>query len=168
MITVLNVHERELPAAPAAVGALIDSLGTGNDRLWPPGWPPVRFDRPLAVGASGGHGCVRYEVSHYVPGEWVRFRVTGPRGLRGFHEFSVQHLGAERTVLRNTLVLRPGGVRWFGWLLYFRPLYDAAFRQSLDCAERALTGTVARPADWGWYVRLLRAATARVAAEPAE
>ncbi|WDV50117.1 hypothetical protein PV963_06915 [Streptomyces coeruleorubidus] len=34
--------------------------------------------------------------------------------------------------------------------------------------RRALTGTVARPTDWGWYVRLLRAATARVALESAE
>ncbi|WP_338776227.1 hypothetical protein [Streptomyces sp. DG1A-41] len=81
----------------------------------------MRFDRPLAVGASGGHGPVRYAVAHYVPGEWVRFRFTGPREFRGFHEFSLQHPGAERTVLRNTLALRPRGVRWLGWLLFFRP-----------------------------------------------
>jgi hypothetical protein len=59
-------------------------------------------------------------------------------------------------------------VRRLGRLLFFRPLYDAAFRQSLDCAERALTGTVARPTDRGWYERLSRAATARVAPESAE
>ncbi|MER6346441.1 SRPBCC family protein [Streptomyces sp. NPDC001595] len=162
-MAVLNVHERELPASEGAVGALIDSLGGAQDRLWPPDWPPVRFDGPLAVGVSGGHGPVRYVVSHYVPGRWARFRFTGPRGFEGFHEFSVERLGDDRTVLRNTLVLRPTGVRWLAWLLFFRPLHDAAFRHSLDCAERALTGRVAHPVRRGPYVRLLRAATARLA-----
>ena len=75
---------------------------------------------------------------------------------RGAHR-PAQHPGAAprgRALVRLAAVLPPP--------------YDAAVRQSLDCAERALTGTVARPADWGWYVRLLRAATARVAPEPAE
>lgn len=163
MIAVLNVHRRPLPAPPEAVGALIDSLGGDDDRLWPPDWPPVRFDGPLAVGVNGGHGPVRYVVSHYEPGRWVRFRFTGPRGFEGFHEFSVERLDDGRTALTNTLVLRPRGVRWLGWVLFFRPLHDAAFRHSLDCAENALTGRVARPREWSWYVRLLRTATARLA-----
>jgi hypothetical protein len=163
MITVLNVHARTLPVPAEAVGALLDSLGSAQDRMWPADWPPVRFDGPLAAGVAGGHGPVRYVVSHYVPGHWVRFRFTGPRGFDGFHEFSVERLGEQRSVLRNTLVLRPRGVGWLGWLLFFRPLHDAVFRQSLDCAERALTGRVAHPARWSPYVRLLRAVTAPLA-----
>ncbi|MER7192142.1 SRPBCC family protein [Streptomyces flaveolus] len=163
VIAVLNVHERSLPAPPERVGALIDSLGSENDRLWPPGWPPVRFEGPLAVGVPGGHGPVRYVVSHYVPGSWVRFRFTGPQGFEGFHEFSVERLDAGRTVLRNTLVVRPRGVRWAAWALIVRPLHDAAFRHSLDCAELALTGRVADPVTCGRYVRLLRRAAARLA-----
>ncbi|MFF0162567.1 SRPBCC family protein [Streptomyces sp. NPDC005263] len=163
MIAVLNVHQRTLPAAAGAVGALIDSLGGERDRLWPSDWPPIRFERPLAVGLSGGHGPVRYVVSHYVPGQWVRFRFTGPRGFHGFHEFTVEPLGPARAVLRHTLVLRPRGVRWLGWLLFFRPLHNAAFRHSLDCAELALTGRVAHPVRWSRRVRLLRAAAARLA-----
>jgi hypothetical protein len=42
------------------------------------------------------------------PGSGPGAFLSGPRGLRGFHEFSVQHLGAERAALRNILVLRPG------------------------------------------------------------
>ncbi|MGC9440419.1 SRPBCC family protein [Streptomyces sp. WG5] len=160
-MAVLNVHERTLPVPPAEVGVLIDSLGGEEDRLWPPDWPPVRFEGPLAVGVPGGHGPVRYVVSHYVPGRWVRFRFTGPRGFEGFHEFSVECLDGRRTVLRNTLVVRPRGVRWLAWVLVVRPLHDAAFRRSLDCAERALTGRVAHPVRENRYVRLLRAAAAR-------
>ncbi|MFV0137303.1 SRPBCC family protein [Streptomyces sp. HMX87] len=171
-MAVLNVHERTLGAAPEEVGALLDGLGGADDRLWPPGWPPMRFEGPLAVGVCGGHGPVRYVVSHYVPGHWVRFRFTGPRGFEGFHEFAVEppdersdaaDRSATRTVLRHTLVLRPRGVRWLGRRLFFRPLHDAVFRHALDCAERALTGRAARPVTWSPYVRLLRAVTVRVA-----
>ncbi|MEV0598674.1 SRPBCC family protein [Streptomyces sp. NPDC050315] len=163
MRAVLNVHERSLPTSPEAVGALLDTLGSENDRLWPPDWPPVRFAGPLAVGVRGGHGPVEYVVSHYVPGQWVRFAFTGPKGFHGFHEFSVEPRGEGRTVLRNTLLVRPRGMRWLSWLLFFRPVHDAAFEDCLDCAERAVTDRVARPAEWSPYVRLLRAMAARYA-----
>ena len=56
---ILNVHERELPASAGDVGRLLDQVGSVDDPLWPaPTWPPVRFDRPLAVGADGGHGPI--------------------------------------------------------------------------------------------------------------
>nr|WP_202466231.1 hypothetical protein [Streptomyces sp. SID4951] len=40
-----------------------------------------------------------------------------------------------------------------------RPHRDAAQEESLDRAERACTGTVARPARWRRYVRTLRRLT---------
>ncbi|MFJ5279020.1 phosphatidylglycerol lysyltransferase domain-containing protein [Streptomyces parvulus] len=87
-----------------------------------------------------------------------RFQFTGPRGFDGFHEFSVEVLDDSHTVLRNTLVVRPHGIRWLAWALIVRPLHDAVFGLGLDRAERALTGRVARPVRCGWYVRLLREA----------
>ncbi|WP_320775369.1 SRPBCC family protein [Streptomyces sp. CRN 30] len=161
-MAVLNVHERPLPASPDEVGALLDALGSPGDRLWPPGWPAVRFEGPLAVGVPGGHGPVRYVVSDYVPGRWVRFRFTGPRGFEGFHEFGVEALGDRRTVLRHTLVVSPRGPLWPLWPLFVRPLHDAVFRQCLDRAEHALTGTVTRPARWSLYARVLRVCAARL------
>lgn len=57
---VLNVHERELRATSEQVGALIGSLASRNDLLWPRHiWPKMEFDRPLSVGATGGHGPIR-------------------------------------------------------------------------------------------------------------
>ncbi|UNO43730.1 DUF2867 domain-containing protein [Streptomyces sp. MST-110588] len=38
----------------------------------------MRFDRPLGVGAYGGHGPVRYRVSAYDPGRRIRFDFTSP------------------------------------------------------------------------------------------
>src|SRR5690625_2977844 len=52
-----NVHERQVRASPTAVGELLDSLSAKDDRLWPRGeWPSMKLDKPLRVGAAGGHG----------------------------------------------------------------------------------------------------------------
>jgi hypothetical protein len=155
-MAVLNIHERALPATPAEVGALIDGLAGADDRLWPhQNWPPVRYDRPLDVGAIGGHGPIRYTVTHYVPGQWLRCRFTGPRGVDGFHDFA-WHSEGGKTVLRHTLAIYPRGAARFSWPLVFRPLHDALLEDCLDRAEQATTGKVAQPARWSRYVRLLR------------
>jgi hypothetical protein len=162
-MAVLNVHQRPLSASPDEVGALIDTLAGPNDRLWPhPAWPHMRFDRPLAPGAVGGHGPVRYVISHYVPGRWIRFTFTGPRGFNGFHEYAV-HAEDGQTVLRHTLAMRARGPARLTWPLMFRPLHDAVVEDSLDRAEQATTGSAARPKRWSRYVRLLRWSARRLA-----
>ncbi|MFI6105407.1 SRPBCC family protein [Streptomyces sp. NPDC051310] len=157
-----NVHERLLPAKESEVGALIDTLASEGDLLWPRApWPPMIFDRPLAVGASGGHGPVRYTVEAYASSQWVRFSFDGPRGFHGFHEYAVIPVGEGRTALRHTLSMNARGPARAGWPLLWRPLHDACLEDSLDRAERALTGTVARPARHSPYVRTLLRAMAR-------
>ncbi|MEU9102944.1 SRPBCC family protein [Streptomyces xanthophaeus] len=159
---VYNVHDRLLAAKESEVGALIDSLSGGEDDvLWPERWPPMRFDRPLGAGAVGGHGPVRYTVAAYVPGTWVRFAFTGPRGFHGFHEFTVLPVDADRTLLRHTLAMSTSGLARVTWPLVWRPLHDACLEDCLDRAELARTGTVARPARWSPYVRLLRTLAGR-------
>ncbi|MEU3778642.1 SRPBCC family protein [Streptomyces sp. NPDC032472] len=159
-----NVHERLLPATEEEVGALLDTLASGDgDRLWPGrAWAPMEFDRPLAAGAVGGHGPVRYSVAGYAPGRWIRFAFTGPRGFHGFHELAVLPSGPERTVLHHTLTMTTGGPARLSWPLVWRPLHDACVEDALDRAELACTGTVSRPARWSPYVRLLRALGRRV------
>jgi hypothetical protein len=155
-MAVLNIHERTLACSPEVLGALIDGLAGEQDDLWPRrAWPPMRFDRPLGIGASGGHGPVRYTVTHYVPGCWIRFGFTGPRGFLGFHEFAVSRAG-DRALLRHTLAMRLRGPARLSWPLVFRHLHDALAEDSLDCAEQAVTGQVGELARWSSYVRLLR------------
>lgn len=160
---VYNVHERLLPATESEVGALVDSLSSGDDdRLWPHhGWPPMRLDRSLAVGSAGGHGPVRYTVAAYVPGTWVRFAFSGPRGFHGFHEFAVLPVDAERTVLRHTLAMTTRGPARVGWPLVWRPMHNACLEDALDRAELACAGRVASPARRPPYTRLLYALARR-------
>lgn len=153
---VYNLHQRRLPATPEQVGELLDGLAGRDDRLWPDRWPALSLDRPLTVGASGGHGPVRYTVEGYLPGRWVRFRFRAPRGFDGFHEFTVLPDPSGGAVLRHLLAMRARGPALLTWPLVFRPLHDALLEDALDRAERELTGTVLAPARWGVYTRVLR------------
>jgi hypothetical protein len=156
-----NTHERSLTAPPDAAGRLLDGLGDRPDPLWPTeNWPPMRFDRPLGPGAAGGHGPIRYRVEQHDPGRRVRFRFTGPPGLTGTHEFTVEEapVGCR---LRHTIAGAATGTMLLAWPLLYRPLHDALIEDALDKAERALTGAVHRPRSWSWRVRLLRRAARR-------
>ncbi len=154
---VRNVHQREFPLPLTTVGALIDSLASREDRLWPVGkWPSMSFDRPLAVGAIGGHGPVRYSIEEYQPDQLILFRFSAPRGFNGTHCFKVkQRQGI--TVLCHVLEMRTTGPARMSWPLFFRPLHDACLEDCLDRATLSLGIALQRPARWSIYVRLLRA-----------
>ncbi|GAA3394776.1 DUF2867 domain-containing protein [Cryptosporangium minutisporangium] len=151
-----NVHSRELAASPSAVAPLIDGLAGPDDAFWPTGWPPLRFDGPLGVGASGGHGPIRYSVTEYEPGRRLRCAFDPAIGVRGYHEFRVEPMdvGRVRLVHEIDAALR-GGMR-LGWPLAIRWLHDALIEDAFDNAERVTTGAVASPHRWSLWVRLLR------------
>ncbi|MEV0028315.1 SRPBCC family protein [Nocardia sp. NPDC050793] len=156
-MAVINIHVRHLAASAAEAGSLLDSLASEDDRLWPaPAWPPMRFDRPLGVGADGGHGPVRYRVEHYEPGRWVRFRFTGPRGFDGFHELTVRPTPDGGVDMIHLLAMHARGPARLTWPLAYRWMHDACLEDGFDRAEHALTGSVRRPARWSPAVRLLR------------
>ncbi len=153
--TIVNVHERELPASAGAVGRLLDRIGSLDDQLWPaPTWQPMRFDRPLGVGADGGHGGVRYRVTRYEPGRVVEFTFDPAIGLDGTHALEVHSRGADRCVLRHRLVARPTGPMRLMWPLLVGACHDAVLEHLLDNAERAVTGTVQRPFRYSRRARL--------------
>ena len=153
---VLNVHQRELRATREAVGALIDSLTSSTDALWPrQSWPRMEFDRALAVGATGGHGPIRYFVEAYAPGRSIRFRFTAPEGFDGWHGYEVLETPGTRVALRHTLEMTARGPAILSWPLVFRPLHDALIEDSLATAEASL-GRSPRLQRWSPWVRLLR------------
>ena len=153
-----NLHERLIFASEGQVGDLIDSLASKDERLWPNSeWPPMRFDRPLAVGAVGGHGPVRYVVSGYAPGRKIEFDFTSPAGFRGSHAFEAVPQSADQTLLRHELRMSVSGTATFTWALFFRPLHDALIEESFDRAERECGGAPARACQRSAWVKLLRA-----------
>lgn len=158
---VRNVHQRVLPAAPSRLCELIDSLASEHDSLWPRDrWPPMRFDRGLAVGAVGGHGPIRYTVDAYEPGRSIRFRFTGPRGFNGHHGYEIEEIGLGQARIRHVLEMKTSGRAVLAWPLVYRFLHDALMEDSLDRAQ-AYCGDVPGARKWPLWVRLLRWALGR-------
>jgi hypothetical protein len=153
---VRNVHRRTI-GSRAQLGALLDSLASDADGLWPGDrWPRLRLDGPLRVGARGGHGPVGYRVELYEPQRRVRFRFERPRGFDGVHEFRVVADVEGPAQLVHELQTRMSGTARFSWPLLFRPLHNALIEDTLDNAERQVTGKLQHPARWSTYVRALR------------
>jgi hypothetical protein len=158
---VVNIHERVLDAPITRVGQLIDGLASGDDRLWPHDrWPPMRFNRPLGVGASGGHGPIRYLVESYAPGRSIRFRFIEPQGFVGTHRFEAEPIEPAKTRLRHTIEMKTAGLSWFAWALAIRPLHNALLEDLLDRAE-ASTGKQLPNRQWSCWVKIVRWAMRR-------
>lgn len=161
-----NVHQRIIEAPASAVGEVLDSLSSPDDRLWPrEAWPAMRLDAPLGVGARGGHAFVRYHVVAYEPGRRVQFEFDPRMDVVGRHGFVVEPLDGHRTVLRHEMHAEAHGTAVPAWLFVIRVLHDACVEDALDCAEHAVTGEVARPARWSTGVRVLRRTLRRHARE---
>lgn len=153
---VLNIHERELHAGPDKVGALIDTIASEKNRLWPRAfWPAMRFERPLGVGAVGCHGPISYVVEEYRPGQMVKFRFTRPRGFNGHHWLEVLSKADHSTVLRHTIRMRVVGIALLSWPLVVRHLHDALLEDALALAQASL-GTTPVVHPWSWWVKFLR------------
>ena len=153
---VVNVHERVLHAPADQIGSLIDSLASADDRLWPHDrWPAMRFDRPLGVGASGGHGPIGYVVESYAPGRGVRFRFTKPKSFVGTHRFEVEPMDAATTKLRHVIEMRTVGLARLTWAVAIRPLHNALLEDLLDRAE-GYAGRQPPTREWSRWVQLLR------------
>ncbi|MEV4277555.1 DUF2867 domain-containing protein [Actinoplanes xinjiangensis] len=155
MTVIDNTHQRLLPAPAADVGRLLDRIGRPGDPLWPsPTWQPMRLDRPLSVGATGGHGPVRYHVSDYRPGRLVEFTFDPRIGLTGTHTFEVIDHGDDACVLRHRLVATPSAHMRPLWPALIGPCHDTVLEHLLDNAEHAVTGTVTDPVRYPWQARL--------------
>ncbi|MFI9050759.1 DUF2867 domain-containing protein [Streptomyces sp. NPDC053427] len=153
MRTVRDVHARTVAAPADVVGALIDRVGGDRDPLFPvPAWPPMRFDRPLAVGADGGHGFVRYRVTAYEPGRRIRFDFTP--GPSGFHEVSVHPLGPDSCRVEHVLEGRHRVGQRLLWYAAIKAVHGTVVEELLDNIELAATGGVRTPVRRSPRVRL--------------
>ncbi len=116
----------------------------------------MRFDRPLQVGADGGHGSVRYVVESYEPGRKIWFRFKAPPGFNGGHGYDVISTAGDKVVLRHTIQMRISGRALLTWPLVIRPLHNALLEDSLDLAEHYCQPDSQLSRRWSWWVRFLR------------
>ena len=149
-----NVHQRMIAAPAARVGALLDTLASADDRFWPhENWPGVKFNLPLQVGATGGHGTGPYTVSSYTPGRQLRFEFGG--GRRGYHEFTLQEVDDMTCLLRHAMKAELTFNSAWRWYFLIRPLHNALIEDLLDKVESQVA-RVEHPQVWSPRVQNLR------------
>lgn len=154
---VKNVHTRELAGSLSGAGALIDCLASKDDILWPvKGWPPMKLDRPLGVGATGGHGPIGYVVEEYLQGTYIRFSFTRPPGFIGTHSFDIEEAGPQRVRIRHVIDMKVKGSGWFAWYFFALWLHDALIEDAFDRAREYLEGRPVPQRQWSPGVRFLR------------
>ncbi|MEK6974731.1 MAG: SRPBCC family protein [Candidatus Thermoplasmatota archaeon] len=154
-MAVRNVHRRVLSVPPEEAEALLRSLASHEDRLWPGDrWWPQRFEGGLAPGAKGGHGPVKYKVESVAPRSVV-YRFPSKGWFRGTHRFDVvpHPKGSELVHTLEGTLHGKGLLLWPGMV---RPLHDALLEDVLDRAEAASGTPPARQAQHTPYVRFLR------------
>lgn len=154
---VVNTHTRQFEVPLEQVCALVATLSSKEDQLWPSErWPRMRLDQGLNVGSSGGHGPVGYFVEHLEaePVREVIFRFTKPRGFDGTHAFTVTQDG-RLTTLRHDLRMRTRGWARLTWSLFFRPLHDALIEEAFDKATGQFGLPLTTPHRRSLWVRIL-------------
>jgi hypothetical protein len=154
---VINRHERILKASSRTVGALLDQLASSNDVLWSHnrGWSPIKFDRPLQVGAVGGHGFFGYTIEQYIPGQKILFRFTAPKSLNGTHCVYLEPINSNQTRLVHVIEAEIKGIMWFLWTFMFSSLHNALTEDVMDNAQILFEPNTKRQT-WSLKVRILR------------
>lgn len=115
----------------------------------------MKFDRPLSIGADGGHGPIRYSVEEYNPGQSVKFRFTSPKGFNGFHRYEVVRLTQQSVRLHHTIEMTVHGSAFLTWPLIIRPLHDALLEDALATAQASL-GMIPQMQEWSLWVKFIR------------
>lgn len=154
-----NIHERIIKAPVERVSCLVDKLGSSDDLLWPGDrWPAMRLDRPLQVGATGGHSDVKYTVSAYEPGRRVVFRFTNDDpDFIGTHSFEVEKCAPGKVRIKHLLIGRLKGLRSrIFWRVFIKSVHEAVVADAFDRAEAYATGKAIQPRRWSLWVRFLR------------
>ncbi|MCM6772450.1 DUF2867 domain-containing protein [Nocardia sp. CDC159] len=147
-----NIHERVVHADPADIAPLLATLGQPGDVLYPPRWAPMRFDGPVAVGASGTHGT----ISAYEPGRLLEITFPSGMGITGIHTFTVTSLAPRRARVRHEVEAEATVVAWLGWHAAIRAAHDAVLEELLDRLQAAVGAPPPSRAVPSAYARVLR------------
>ena len=152
-----NVHERHIAAPADRMGAVLETLATDHDQLWPGStWAPMVLDHGLEPGSHGGHDGIRYTVTAHETGRRVEYSFDRSTGIEGTHALAVVDLGDGTSLLRHVLEGRAHGPMLLLWPLAVRWAHDAVVEDAFDLAEAALGVGPTAPAGWSPWVRLLR------------
>ncbi len=155
-MNIVNIHKRIINQPKAEVVALLETLSTKDDKVWPNDkWPPMRFKDGLKIGAKGGHGIIRYSVEQYILGAIIVFRFLKPKGFQGIHKFEIQEIDLNSTEVKHSIIMKTEGLATLKWVLAIRWLHDALIENAFDTIENNFL-EVKKHTKWSFWVSLLR------------
>ena len=155
-MNVLNIHKRTIQQPKDKVTALLKTLSTENDKIWPKEkWPPMKFKAGIQENAKGGHGPIRYSVEKYTPNEIIQFRFLKPSGFNGIHKFEIRELSEEQTEITHTIDMKTAGKGTLIWLLAIRSLHNALIEDGFDKLENHFSEHK-KNTQWNFWVKFLR------------
>ncbi len=153
---VLNIHSREINAPKAQVVALLDTIATPNDQMWPfEKWPAMKFREGVKVDSKGGHGVIRYRIKRYIPRELIEFEFRKPKGFNGVHRFDFFELGENKTEVRHTIDMDAVGVGIVTWSILVKWLHNALLEDALHKIENQFRSSP-KKTTYNLWVRFLR------------
>jgi hypothetical protein len=118
----------------------------------------MKLDAPLGVGASGGHGAVRYRCTAAIPHRLIEFTfdAIGDREFNGHHAFEILDRKGG-VILRHTIDAQAPDrkTRWWFRLLV-QPTHDVVVEELFDVIESLLGRSESALPRWSPWVRLLR------------
>ncbi len=153
---ITNIHQREYHQSSSTLSEILDTLSSGNDRLWPNEmWPPMLLNNGLTLHSSGGHGPIGYYISNYDYGKSIEFTFTKPKGYVGTHTFDIIKITEKRTLLRHTINMNLNLKGMVTWFFAVKWLHDALLTDCLDKVHSQLTEKKVQPRHNFW-VKYLR------------
>ncbi len=154
---IINIHSRIVDQPKSELAALFKTLASREDKMLATDkWPPMKLDNGLSLGSKGGHGPIRYFVTAYRPGEFIRFQFTKPNGFHGVHEFEIIERAPKETEIKHTITMNINGVALLTWPLAIRWLHDAFLEDAFDKVENHFS-QLKKTTRWNMWVKILRA-----------
>lgn len=153
---VINIHKRIINQPKSELNAIISTLATKEDKVWPTkNWPRMKLDQGLTKGSKGGHGPIGYFVEEYIPNELIQFKFTNPKNFVGIHKFEIKSLSLNKTEITHTIDMNAKGTGPLTWLIGVRWLHDALIEDALDQIENHFLNQK-KQSNWNFWVKTLR------------
>jgi hypothetical protein len=133
-----NIHTRMYPVEKELIWSYIEKISSKEDQIWPfENWPRMILRPKLSVGASGGHGPIRYFVEAIDIGKRIVFRFTSPKGFVGTHSLEMEQV-ADQVKLSHKIEMEISANALLSWPLIIRPLHDALIEDAFTKLEVSL------------------------------
>ena len=151
-----NTHSRTIHQPIEMVTALLPSLATKEDKIWPlEKWPKMYFKEGKTEGAIGGHGPIAYQITKYIPNNLIEFSFLKPKGFKGKHFFEINAINDKKTEVKHTILMEAQGIAILSWVVIIRWLHDALLEDAFDKIESHFLPNSEKNT-WSIWVRILR------------